>query len=120
MPEKGAVRGVPEGGRGTGCRCSGAGCRRRDGSPISSRWPRWTRRGGVERAAAAAGARTTYGTDLVLRTLAMAWNERSATCWSSTSTDDGKQLIYSVRRVTTPGTAFLVVKPGVADAPPVY
>ena len=73
--------------------------------------------GGGRGGAGGAGGRATFGTDLVLRTLADG-TERTFTDVSDFHfTDDGKQLVFAISARDTTKNGVFVATPGSADAP---
>jgi dipeptidyl aminopeptidase/acylaminoacyl peptidase len=64
----------------------------------------------------AGGARTTYGTDLVLRTLADGAERTFSDVAEFHFTDDGKQLIYAASARDTSKNGLFTVNPASADA----
>ena len=67
-------------------------------------------------AAGGAGARTQFGTDLVLRTLADGAERTFTDVAEFHFTEDGKQLIYAVSAHDTAKNGVFAAKPGTADA----
>jgi dipeptidyl aminopeptidase/acylaminoacyl peptidase len=71
---------------------------------------------GAGRGAGGAGARTQFGTDLVLRALADGAERTFTDVAEFHFTEDGKQLIYAVSAHDTAKNGVFAAKPGTADA----